>query len=305
MKVLITGGAGFIGSHIAELFLNHGHSVIVIDNLSSACKPVAPKGAKLHNVDIKDRQRLEGIFKENRPDAVIHLAAQKSVSRSISDPISDAEENIIGSLTLLEVARTRGVDRVVFPSTGGVYSPKSPVPVKENHPTLPLSPYALAKLTCEHYLRFYSDHHGLKTVIFRIANVYGPRQNPYGEAGVVSIFSERLKKSQPLVIHGDGKQTRDYVYVEDVAQAFLKAVLNSKSVTVNIGTNTETSLLELAQTLMEAVGKKVPIEFQSAKPGELYRSSLDYSTAKRLFGWQPTTLLVDGLRKTYKSYHRA
>lgn len=302
MKVLITGGAGFIGSHVADLLIENGHQVVIVDNLSSGKEANIPRGAKLYKADIKDAVALRKIFEATKPEAVLHFAAQKSVTYSVKDPVYDAQENIIGSLTLAEVAREFGVKRFLFASTGGALYGETASPAEENWPTLPESPYGIAKLAVEHYLRHYATNHGFQTTVLRLANVYGPRQDPQGEAGVMAIFCTRVRDNQPLTIYGDGKQTRDYVYVKDVAAAFLAALNEERNLTVNIGTAKEASVLDLTSILMGIAGKTVPAKHEDSRPGELRRSVLNFDKATETLGWQPSYKLEEGIEETYRSF---
>ncbi|QQG49772.1 MAG: NAD-dependent epimerase/dehydratase family protein [Candidatus Berkelbacteria bacterium] len=302
MRVLVTGGAGFIGSHVVDLLLENGHDVSVVDNLVSGKEANVPKGAKFYKADIKDASALRKIFKNAKPEAVLHFAAQKSVTHSVKDPVYDAEENIIGTLTLAEVAREFGVKRFLFASTGGALYGETPSPAKEDWPALPESPYGIAKLAIEHYLRFYAGTHGFQATVLRLANVYGPRQDPQGEAGVMAIFCTRVRDDQPLTVYGDGKQTRDYVYVKDVARAFLSALEATDNLTVNIGTAIESSVLDLTSILAKVAGKTVRLNHEAPRPGELRRSVLDFTKAQQLLGWQPSYELEKGIEETHRSF---
>jgi UDP-glucose 4-epimerase len=309
-KVLVTGGAGFIGSHVAEAHVAEGDRVWVVDDLSSGRESNVPAGAELHRMGIGDPS-LQALFDAVGFDLVSHHAAQIDVRVSVTDPRRDAQINIDGLLNVLENAR-RHRSRVVYISSGGVvYGEPSTRPTPETSPKVPESPYGVSKLTGEHYLYYYARIHALEYVALRYSNVYGPRQDPHGEAGVVAIFGKRVLAGTPLTIFGDGEQTRDYVFVGDVVTANLLAarlpvgaagtVLDQRA--YNVGTGVETSVNALAQTIMEAAGRKVDIERAPARPGELMHSSLDVSKL-RAVGWAPAMSLGDGLKKTLDHIER-
>ncbi|NUQ13400.1 MAG: GDP-mannose 4,6-dehydratase [Gemmatimonadaceae bacterium] len=311
-RALVTGGAGFIGSHVADRLLEHGYEVEIIDDLSSGRRENVPEGACFHHADIAspDAARL---VREGRFDVLCHLAAQIDVRKSVNDPAADARINILGTLNLLEAIRAGGHGtRVVFSSTGGaIYGDFVPIPSVEDMPKDPESPYGIAKLAVELYLAYYGRVHGLETVALRYSNVYGPRQDPHGEAGVVAIFCNRLLKGEPLTVYGDGRQTRDYVFAGDVARANVAAASVSlpaaRQVDVrayNIGTGLETSVLDLAATLQRAAGTSVPVDHTTPRAGELPRSAVDNSKAERELGWRPEMALEDGLRMTYDYFAR-
>ena len=300
MKILITGGAGFIGSHVADLLIKNGFDVCIIDNLSSG-KPenVNPK-AIFYKCDIRD-SKLSEIFQKERPQIVIHNAAQMSVRNSVDDPLNDASINIIGGLNVLEASRKTKVAKIIFASSGGVvYGEQQYFPADENHPTKPISPYGVAKLSFEKYLFYYNYIFGIKYICLRYANVYGLRQDPYGEAGVVAIFSKKLLNNEQPVINGDGKQTRDYVYVKDVATANLAAIRNDFTGEINIGTGIETDVNDIFNILKKAAGQKDLKEVHApAKEGEQKRSVLSYKKAQEVLGWEPEMELKMGLVETY------
>lgn len=303
MKLLVAGGAGFIGSHVVDVLTSRGHDVLVVDNLSSGHKENLSVQAVFVHLDLLERERLTRLLVVERPDAVIHLAAQKSVSASVEDPVMDAEQNVIASLYLLEAARMAGTRRVVFASTGGaLYGDTDQLPTNESHPTVPESPYGISKLAVEHYLRFYSKVHGFKTVSLRMANVYGPRQDPLGEAGVVAIFCRRVLDRQPVTFFGDGLQTRDYTYVKDAAMAFALAVEQDQSLTLNIGTGIESSLVDLVSHLEWAAGNRIERQIAEARPGEIRRSCLDASEAERRLGWKAKYSIQEGLSQTLEAF---
>ncbi len=298
MRVLVTGGAGFIGSHVCDVFVRAGHEVIALDNLSSGRKENLDPRVRLEVLDIRDPEAA-ALLRAERPQVLCHLAAQMDVRRSVEDPRFDAEANILGFLNLLEAARASGVGKVVFSSTGGaIYGEQDVFPAPESHPTRPVSPYGVSKAAGELYLGYYRAQYGLPSVALRYANVYGPRQNPHGEAGVVAIFSQRLLAGQDCTIYGEGRQTRDFVYVEDVARANLLAVEKELVGPVNIGTGVETDINRLHGLLAQAAGVDRPALHAPAKPGEQLRSCVDNGLARRELGWQPTVELSEGLRRT-------
>lgn len=301
MKILITGGAGFIGSHIVDLFIKKGYQVAVVDNLKTGKLENLNSKAKFYKVDICNIKALENVFKEEKPDYVSHQAAHASVRESVEDPQYDAQNNIFGSLNILENCIKFGVKKIVFASTGGaLYGEADQIPTKEDYPAHPLSPYGVAKLTVENYLFYYGIIKNLNYVVLRYANVYGERQDPFGEAGVVAIFSQKIASDNQPVINGDGKQTRDYVYVGDVAKANLLALESDKTkIAYNIGTGIETSVNELFKIMVEISGKKVKEVHGPAKEGEQRRSVLDFSKIQKELGWGPKVALKEGLKKTY------
>ncbi len=305
-KALVTGGAGFIGSHVAEALQREGYHITVLDNLSSGSEHNVPDGAKLVICDVRSEQARE-LVATGGFELIDHHAAQMDVRVSVADPMLDADINLMGLLNLLEGARTGGVKKFIFASSGGVvYGESDNLPHAETAPKLPVSPYGVSKLGSEYYLAMYSLLYGLKVVSLRYANVYGPRQSPHGEAGVVAIFGSRIKKNQALTIFGDGDQTRDYVFVKDVARAnaaaskFEGGCSSIDDVAFNIGTATETSVKQLAQAMLEASQRTVSIEHAPARPGELFRSCVDNSRAKRLLDWGPQVGLIEGLGETYR-----
>ena len=298
MKILVTGGAGFVGSHVVDRCVEAGHVVAVVDDLSSGLRQQVNVAARLHVVDIRT-PALDDVFRGEAPEAVVHLAAQASVGRSVANPQLDAEINVLGSLNLLECARRAGTRRFVYISTGGAgYGDTDVVPTPESHPTRPVSPYGTSKVAAELYLGCWEALHGLSGVVLRLANIYGPRQNPHGEAGVIAIFTDRLLRGEPCIINGDGLQTRDYVYVSDVAEAALRA-LERPQVTgpVNIGTGVETTVVALFEALRAAFGHGES-RHGPARPGEQRRSLLDASRARQVLGWTARVGLDEGLRRT-------
>jgi len=298
MRVLLTGGAGFIGSHVAEHLLARGHEVAVVDDLSSGKRENVPEGAIFYEQDI--RSGCAEIFAEFGPEALCHQAAQMDVRRSVREPNFDADVNVLGTVRLLQNCVRHDLRKVVFASTGGaIYGEQREFPATEDHPQYPVSPYGVSKLAGERYLYFYHVQYGLSYVSLRYANVYGPRQDPHGEAGVVAIFAGNLAADKVSTINGTGEQTRDYVYVGDVARANVLALEGeSTSGAYNIGTGVETSVNELYELLREVSGKNLPPVHGPAKPGEQLRSSADPAAATRVLGWRPETDLATGLKRT-------
>jgi UDP-glucose 4-epimerase len=298
LKVLVTGGAGFIGSHVCDAFVRAGHDVIALDNLSSGKKENLDPKVRLQVLDIRSPEAAE-LIRAERPQVLCHLAAQMDVRRSVEDPRFDAEANILGFINLLEASRASGVKKVVFSSTGGaIYGEQDVFPAPESHPTRPVSPYGVSKASGELYLGYYKAQYGLQYVALRYANVYGPRQNPHGEAGVVSIFSTRLLTGKECTIYGEGKQTRDFVYVEDVARANMLAAEKDYSGPINIGTGVETDINRLYTLLAQAAGMDKPAVRAPGRPGEQLRSCVDNALARKVLGWQPTVTVEEGLRRT-------
>ena len=302
MRIVLTGGAGFIGSHVASALLAGGHEVIVLDDLSHGRRENVPAGARLIETDIRDPD-LAGLLTELRPDIVNHHAAQAAVQISVDDVIFDANVNILGGLRLIEACRAAGVQKLIYASTGGaaVGEPRY-LPVDEQHPVAPLSPYGISKHTLEHYLEYYGHTHGLRYTILRYANVYGPGQDPEGEAGVVAIFSHRMLRGQPITIYGDGEQTRDYIHVADIVQANLLALEHGDRGMYHLGSGVETSVNTLFAHLARATGYKQPAQYAPARKGEVRRICLDASRATRELGWQVALPLEAGLAQTVESF---
>jgi UDP-glucose 4-epimerase len=304
VKVLVTGGAGFIGSNLAGRLVEDGHQVVVIDDLSSGKRANVPGSANLYQMDVEGRW-IDRVIEREKPAAVCHLAAQVSVRRSVEDPLFDARVNIIGSLGLVEACRRHGVGRFLFASTGGaIYGEADIVPTDEDYPAAPLSPYGASKLSVEHYLHLFHELDGFSALALRLANVYGPRQDPHGEAGVVAIFSRALLGGDTPTINGDGTQTRDYVYVGDVVEAFVAALAGDACGRLNVGTGRETDVNTLFEMISSAAGRSEEARHGPAKPGEQRRSCLDATRAKKVLGWQPMTSLEDGIARTVE-YFRA
>jgi len=303
-RIMVTGGAGFIGSTLVDRLLAEGHTVDVVDDLSSgslANLADARSGhghdLRVHQLDIRSDAVVE-LMVRRQPEVVYHLAAQSAVRVSVDRPVFDAEVNVLGTLQILEGARVSGVGRVVFAASGGtLYGEPTPheLPVRESQPHRPLSPYGVSKKVGIDYLVCYRDLHALEFCALALANVYGPRQDPHGEAGVVSIFAEHLVQGKALPVFGDGEQTRDFVYVDDVVDAFVRAGTRGGGLVLNIGTGREVSVNELVSTMATAAGRKVEVEHRSPRPGELRRSSLDGSRAGIHLGWRPWTDLAAGV----------
>ena len=306
-RILITGGAGFIGSNVADVFVAAGHRVTVLDNLASGKRTQVPAAAEFVEADVGSPEAA-AVVREGRFDAICHLAAQIDVRKSVTDPQFDARVNILGALNLLEAVRAAGATtRFVFASTGGaIYGDFVTPPNVEDFPKDPESPYGIAKLAAELYMAYYARVHGVPTAVLRYANVYGPRQDPHGEAGVVAIFCGRLLDGRALTVFGDGLQTRDYVYVMDVARANLAAATVALPPAArldvrawNIGTGVETTVIALAETAMRAAGKTVAIEHAPGRPGEQRRSAVSIAKATAGLGWTPRATLAAGLAETY------
>ncbi len=307
-SVLITGGAGFIGSHAAERFLAQGWTVHVVDNFVTGKRENLPAGVTVHELELND-PACAALVRTLAPDVLVHLAAQMDVRRSVAEPVFDAQTNILGSLALLEAVRGMSPrPRVVFASTGGViYGDHTVPPNVETFAKDPESPYAIAKLSVELYLAYYARVHGVESVSLRFGNVYGPRQDPHGEAGVVAIFCGRLLDGEPLTVFGDGQQTRDYIYVSDVVEATWRAstqllppvgLLDARS--FNVGTGIGTPVLRVAELLMRAAGRRADVVHAPERAGEQRHSFIDVSKAERLLGWQPTVTLEDGLARSFE-----
>jgi len=295
MKILVTGGAGFIGSNVSDALVKDGHEVTVLDNLSTGKEENINPEVKFYNVDLLDMESLELVFREFKPDVVNHHAAQIDVRKSVEDPAFDAETNIIGSLNLFELSINYGVRRIIFSSTGGaLYGEPSNLPATEDTPIEPLSPYGVSKYCVENYLNYFKRLYGIERVILRYANVYGPRQDPLGEAGVVAIFTGKILKGEKPVIYGDGNQTRDYVFVEDVVQANVLA-LEGKEGIYNIGTGKETSVNELIEVFSKVLGREIKPEYAPPRIGEVHRISLDGEKAKKELGFVPKYSLEEGI----------
>ena len=297
-RVLVTGGAGFIGSHVAEEFINSGYEVLVIDDLSSGKRENVPSQAKFIQMDICSEE-LEDVFEDFKPRFVAHLAAQIDVRKSVSNPIFDAKVNILGGINILQQSVKYGVNKFVFASTGGaIYGEAEVMPVPETYPPKPLSPYGTSKLAFEHYIGLYQRLYGLRYMILRLPNVYGPRQSPEGEAGVCSILSGLMLKGKKPVLYGFGEPMRDYVYVKDIARAFLLAVEKGENETVNLGSAIGTRVREIFDIIAEIIGYRDEPELAPLRPGEVHSIYISGEKAKQILGWQPQVPLKEGLRYT-------
>lgn len=300
MKILVTGGAGFIGSHVVDAYLEAGHQVVVVDNLSSGHRENLNPSAHLVEMDINDPKLLD-LFRDERPDVVNHHAANPSVSLSVREPAFDAEQNVLGTINLLEAARQAGTGRFIYISSGGaMYGNPQYLPIDEDHPSAPISAYALSKDTGERYVRLYGMEHGLHWTALRYANVYGPRQDPFGEAGVIAIFCQKLADGVAPEIHWDGEQTRDFMYVGDCARASVAALEAGDGRAYNVGTGQGTSIRTLFQTLTEV--SEVTLEPGSSprRPGDVRHSYLDCTRIEAELGWRPEVDLRQGLRQTWE-----
>jgi UDP-glucose 4-epimerase len=298
MKILVTGGAGFIGSHVVDAYIQEGHEVFIVDDLSSGSENNIHKDAHFQKMDIRNPS-LKGLFEKERFDVVNHHAAQMDVRRSVADPAFDASVNVLGGLSVFENARKHGVKKIIFASTGGaIYGEQEAFPADEQHPLRPLSPYGITKLTTEKYLHYYKMVHGINSVILRYANIYGPRQNPHGEAGVVAIFANRMIAHEQALINGDGKQTRDYTFVGDVVKANLLALTYDGSNVFNVGTGKETDVIILFRKLRELLRPSCLENHGPAKEGEQRRSVISYQKINSMLGWSPSVSFDEGLALT-------
>jgi UDP-glucose 4-epimerase len=298
-KILVTGGAGFIGSHVVDLFLAKGYQVVVLDDLSTGRISNLNPGAKLYQMDIRSPEVRE-VFAAEKPDYVSHHAAQAEVRRSVAQPLFDAEVNILGSINLLECARDFEVKHFVYISSGGAaYGEPEQLPCNEDHPVNPICQYGASKHTVEHYLYMYHANYGLRYTVLRYPNVFGPRQNPQGEAGVIAIFTGKMLASEPVLVNGDGEQTRDFVYVGDCAHAnYLAVTVDHQPGIYNLGWGRPTSINEISFALAKATAYPHPIQHGPAKVGETRHIYLDATKAEKELGWTPTLTLEQGLEKT-------
>jgi len=302
MKVLVTGGAGFIGSHVVDRLVQEGHEVVIVDNLSTGKRRNLNRAAQFYKLDIQS-WRLERVFRNERPNIVMHLAAQMDVRKSVEDPMFDAQVNILGTLNILQQAVRHGVRKVVFSSSGGaIYGEQEVYPAPESHVTNPLSPYGLSKLCGEQYLSYFQRVNGLQAVSLRYANVYGPRQDPEGEAGVVAIFIQKLLNNEQPVINGNGRQTRDFVFVDDVVEANLAVMGQETQGTYNVGTGLETSINDLFRILVQHTGSTCKEVHGPTKKGEQSRSVIDSTKLRHELSWEPRTDLSGGLKRTVEYF---
>ncbi len=304
LKILLTGGAGFIGSHVADKLLKSGHEVTIIDNLITGKRSNLSPAATFIEMDIRDSS-LNELWEQEQFELLIHFAAQMDVRKSVIDPAFDADVNIVGSIRLLETGRKHGLKKVLFASTGGAfYDDDVPFPTQETVVPKPMSPYGISKATIEHYLRFYHQEYGVQYVALRLGNVYGPRQNPFGEAGVVAIFAHHMLKGEPVLINGDGLQTRDYVYVDDVARAFLMATEYEKSTAFHVATANETNVVEIFDAVNKATGANYDHSYGPAKGGEVRRSCLANRKIFEAMQWTPEVKLEQGIEEAVKFFKR-
>ena len=304
MNILVTGGAGFIGSHLVRRLLAKGEKVTALDNLSTGLAENLPPEAEFIEMDILD-ERLKKVVAAGAFDAIVHLAAQTMVDISVKDPLFDARENLLGTVHVLEAARAANVKRIVFASTAAAYGDvkEDDLPVREAQPTEPMSFYGLSKLSVEKYLAMYHQLYGLEYVVLRFANVYGERQGDGGEGGVISIFAKAMAEGRDITIYGDGEQTRDFVYAGDIAEGIVAALQTEEvNAAYNLSTQTETSLRELVSLLSEICGREIVPKYGAERDGDIYKSMLSNSRARRGLDWQPATTLAEGLRRTYEYF---
>ncbi|MCS6904857.1 MAG: GDP-mannose 4,6-dehydratase [Bacteroidia bacterium] len=309
MKILVTGGAGFIGSHLVDALLARGKEVHVVDNFSTGLKRNIPKGVKLWELDIRNPY-IQTLIQREKYEVIYHQAAQLNLRKSVEEPIYDAEVNILGSLQVLEGATKAGTRLIIFASSGGtVYGEQLCFPASEDHPLQPISPYGVAKVTTEHHLYYYYVTYGLPYISLRYSNVYGPRQNPHGEAGVVAIFIERLLRSEPCIINGDGLQTRDYIYVQDVIEANILALEHHLANpdwigTFNVGTGIETNVIQIYEEIQKNGFAEIPPSYGPPKKGEQRRSVISSERLKSQTGWKPQISLKEGIQKTVRWFRQ-
>ncbi|HEX6122178.1 MAG TPA: GDP-mannose 4,6-dehydratase [Ktedonobacterales bacterium] len=305
MRILVTGGAGFIGSHIVEAYLAAGHEVAVVDNLwlhGGGRLEHLPAGVRYYPADITSAQAIAEVFARERPEVVNHQAAQHSVKISTDSPAYDAQVNVLGLLNILEQCRQTGVRKVIFASSGATYGTPAAIPMDEETPQLPESPYGITKMAAEHYLRYYRAAYDLDYTAFRYGNVYGPRQDPNGEAGVIAIFANRLLAGQPVRIDWDGEQAKDYVFVADIAQASVLALQAGGGRVYCLGTGAPTSVNELHRRLVVLAGRETEVIHAPKRPGDVHLACFDCARARAELGWAPATSLDEGLRQTVRFF---
>jgi UDP-glucose 4-epimerase len=306
VKILVTGAAGFIASHVADAYVSAGHQVVILDDLSRGTKKNVNPKARFYQCDVRDREAVENIFLAEKPAMVNHHAAQMDVRRGVREPLFDAQVNILGSLNLIESAIAHGAKRFIYVSTAGAaYGEPKEMPVSEDYPINPITPYGISKHTVEHYLFTFQLLYGLQYVVLRYGNVYGPRQNSQGEAGVFAIFSEQMMAGIQPVIYGDGKKIRDYVYISDVVAANVAALERGTNEIFNISGGIATADLEVFERVRDLLGKTVQPRYLPRRPGEIDKIWLDISKAAQLLGWTPQVTLADGARRTVRHFQGA
>jgi len=301
LQILVTGGAGFIASNIVDELINYGYQVVVVDNLSSGKTENLNKSAEFYQMDIRDAE-LEKVFKDHNITHVIHHAAQIDVQKSVAEPIFDAENNILGTINLLENCRDYGVKKIIYASSAAVYGEPDYLPIDEEHSIKAMSPYGISKFTPEQYIKMYSKLYNIKYSIFRYANVYGPRQDPKGEGGVISIFVDKMLAGENPVIFGDGEQTRDFIYVNDIVRANIMALIKGDNIVVNISTETRESVNDLVRYLNEILETNIDVIYNDFRQGDILHSSLKNNRAEEFLGWTPDFDLKDGLKQTIEYY---
>ena len=302
MRVLVTGGAGFIGSNIVDALISAGHEIAIIDNLSTGKEENINPEASFFHIDITDFEALEGIFQNFKPEIVFHVAAQIDLRKSVEEPSFDAEVNVVGSVNLFSLCIQYGVKRIIFSSTGGaLYGEREKIPANENSSIEPLSPYGVSKYCTEQYLNYFKRLYGIERVILRYGNVYGPRQDPFGEAGVIAIFTNKILNGETLTVYGDGNQTRDYIFIEDVVRANLLSIEGKEGI-YNIGTNVETSVNHIIELFSKILEKDIKPIYTQPRKGEVYRISLNTEKAKMELGFEVKFTFEEGLRKTIQWY---
>ncbi len=302
MTILVTGGAGFIASHVVDAYIAAGHQVVVVDNLSSGIESQVNAAAKFIQADITDREMIQKIIREVRPEVLNLHAAHIQVGNSVKNPQFDAENNIIATINIMEAAKDVAVKKVIFASTGGAMYGNKPVPFTEDMKEEPVSPYGVSKRSAELYLNYYYEQYKIPYTVLRYSNVYGPRQNPHGESGVIAIFSEMIAQGKKPIINGDGTHTRDYVYVDDVAKANLLALTTKYVGALNIGTTTEISTNEVFRKVVSVFGASIEEVHGPERPGEQVQSSLSYKKAQQILGWQPTVTFDEGVERVVAWY---
>jgi UDP-glucose 4-epimerase len=303
MRILVTGGAGFIGSNLVDALLKKKHKIIVLDNLSSGKEENINRKSRFYNADIFDKKRISAIFKKENPDIVIHNAAQIDVRISVADPFFDAKINILGAINILDSCVKTKVKKIIFASSGGtIYGECATNAPNEESKISPLSPYAIAKNSVENYIKFYSAIYGLEYAILRYSNVYGPRQDSYGESGVIAIFAAKMLCNEDINIFGDGKQMRDYVYVSDVVNANLRALNKGKNQIINIGTSKAISVNKLVEVIANATGYSKKAVYKPKREGELFKSLLNIDKAKKVLDWVPKTCIEKGIKETIECF---